>query len=50
MALAGLGLSARKDYGTVPRKFEDRVRPVGHSFAPLIASIRNWGVRHLGAA
>ncbi len=49
-ALADAGLIARKDYGLVPPKVEYRLTEAGTSFAPIIASIREWGERHLGGA
>ena len=47
-ALVGAGLIARKDYGLVPPKVEYRLTEAGESFTPIIASIREWGERHLG--
>jgi DNA-binding HxlR family transcriptional regulator len=47
-ALVAAGLIARKDYGLVPPKVEYRLTQRGESFAPIIASIREWGERHLG--
>jgi DNA-binding HxlR family transcriptional regulator len=47
-ALAASGLIARKDYGVVPPKVEYRLTPMGRSFIPVIAEIRNWGARYLG--
>ena len=49
-ALAAAGLIARKDYGLVPPKVEYRLTERGESFAPIIASIREWGARHLGGS
>ncbi len=49
-ALAASGLIARRDYGVVPPKVEDRLTPMGRSFIRVIAEIRKWGARHLGAA
>ena len=49
-ALAHLGLIARKDFGTVPPKVEYRLTRLGESFIPVIASIRDWGHRHLDNA
>ena len=46
-ALAQLGLIARKDFGTVPPKVEYRLTRTGESFIPVIATIRDWGDRHL---
>jgi DNA-binding HxlR family transcriptional regulator len=46
-ALAQSGLIARKDYGVVPPKVEYRLTPVGRSFIPVVAQIRDWGARHL---
>ena len=47
-ALTETGLIDRKDYGVVPPKVEYRLTEKGRSFVPVIAAIRNWGVRHLG--
>jgi DNA-binding HxlR family transcriptional regulator len=49
-ALAHSGLIDRKDFGTVPPKVEYRLTRKGQSFIPVIAAIRKWGTRHLGAA
>jgi DNA-binding HxlR family transcriptional regulator len=49
-ALVAAGLVARKDYGLVPPKVEYRLTEAGESFTPIIASIRQWGERHLGGA
>jgi DNA-binding HxlR family transcriptional regulator len=49
-ALVAAGLIARKDYGLVPPKVEYRLTEAGESFTPIIASIRQWGERHLGDA
>jgi DNA-binding HxlR family transcriptional regulator len=49
-ALVAAGLIARKDYGLVPPKVEYRLTEAGESFAPIIASIRQWGERHLGGS
>jgi DNA-binding HxlR family transcriptional regulator len=49
-ALTESGLIARKDYGLVPPKVEYRLTDAGESFTPIIASIRQWGERHLGDA
>ena len=49
-ALVAAGLLARKDYGLVPPKVEYRLTELGESFTPIIASIRQWGERHLGDA
>ena len=48
-ARAASGLIARKDYGVVPPKVEYRLTPMGRSFIPVIAEIRDWGARHLSA-
>jgi DNA-binding HxlR family transcriptional regulator len=32
----------------VPPKVEYRLTPVGRSFIPVIAEIRDWGERYLG--
>ena len=49
-ALVAAGLIARKDYGLVPPKVEYRLTEAGETFTPIIASIREWGERHLGDA
>lgn len=49
-ALAAAGLIARKDYRLVPPKVEYRLTEAGESFTPIIATIREWGERHLGQA
>jgi DNA-binding HxlR family transcriptional regulator len=49
-ALTNAGLIARKDYGLVPPKVEYRLTEAGRTFTPIIASIRDWGERHLGDA
>ncbi|HEY6520758.1 MAG TPA: helix-turn-helix domain-containing protein [Roseiarcus sp.] len=49
-ALTDAGLIARKDYGLVPPKVEYRLTEAGKTFTPIIASIREWGERHLGDA
>jgi DNA-binding HxlR family transcriptional regulator len=46
-ALAEAGLIARKDFGVMPPKVEYRLTAKGRSFVPVIASIRDWGHRHL---
>src|SRR5215813_9154277 len=46
-ALTESGLIDRKDYGVVPPKVEYRLTRKGRSFVPVIAAIRNWGLRHL---
>ncbi len=46
-ALTEQGLIDRKDYGVVPPKVEYRLTRKGKSFVPVIASIRDWGARHL---
>jgi DNA-binding HxlR family transcriptional regulator len=48
-ALAATGLIDRRDYGVVPPKVEYRLTAKGRSFVPVIAEIRKWGDRHLGA-
>ncbi len=48
-ALVASGLIARKDYGVVPPKVEYRLTPMGRSFIPVIAEIRDWGARYLSA-
>ena len=47
-ALAESGLIDRKDFGVVPPRVEYRLTRKGRSFVPVIAAIRNWGLRHLG--
>jgi DNA-binding HxlR family transcriptional regulator len=49
-ALAAAGLIARKDYAVVPPKVEYRLTEAGASFAPIIATIREWGERHLSGS
>jgi DNA-binding HxlR family transcriptional regulator len=49
-ALTESGLIDRKDYGLVPPKVEYRLTRKGKSFVPVIATIRNWGTRHLTQA
>jgi DNA-binding HxlR family transcriptional regulator len=49
-ALVAAGLVARKDRGLVPPKVEYRLTEARDSFTPIIASIREWGERHLGEA
>src|ERR1700682_5378356 len=49
-ALTEQGLIDRKDYGVVPPKVEYRLTRKGKSFVPVIASIRDWGTRHLAPA
>ena len=49
-ALTETGLIDRKDFGVVPPKVEYRLTRKGRSFVPVIASIRNWGARHLAQA
>jgi DNA-binding HxlR family transcriptional regulator len=49
-ALTESGLIDRKDYGVVPPKVEYRLTRKGKSFVPVIATIRDWGTRHLGQA
>ena len=46
-ALVQSGLIERKDYGVVPPKVEYRLTRKGRSFIPVIATIRDWGSRHL---
>ena len=46
-ALTESGLIDRKDFGVVPPKVEYSLTRKGKSFVPLIAAIRNWGMRHL---
>jgi DNA-binding HxlR family transcriptional regulator len=49
-ALTGSGLIDRKDFGMVPPKVEYRLTRKGKSFVPVVAAIRNWGMRHLAEA
>ena len=46
-ALTETGLIDRRDYGVVPPKVEYRLTRQGESFVPVIATIRDWGERHL---
>ena len=46
-ALAEMGLICRKDYRVLPPKVEYSLTPMGRSLLPVIASIHDWGVRHL---
>jgi len=46
-ALTAFGLIERKDFGVVPPKVEYKLTRKGQSFIPVIASIRDWGSRHL---
>ena len=46
-ALTENGLIDRRDYGVVPPKVEYRLTRKGKSFVPVIATIRDWGHRHL---
>jgi DNA-binding HxlR family transcriptional regulator len=46
-ALTESGLIDRRDYGVVPPKVEYRLTRKGRSFVPVIATIRDWGHRHL---
>jgi DNA-binding HxlR family transcriptional regulator len=49
-ALTETGLIDRRDYGVVPPKVEYRLTRKGKSFVPGIATIRDWGARHLAQA
>jgi DNA-binding HxlR family transcriptional regulator len=49
-ALASSGMIERKDFGVVPPRVEYRLTRKGRSFVPVVASIRDWGARHLGDA
>jgi DNA-binding HxlR family transcriptional regulator len=49
-ALTESGLIDRRDYGVVPPKVEYRLTRKGRSFVPVIATIRDWGTRHLAQA
>jgi len=46
-ALTEAGLIERIDYGQVPPKVEYNLTRKGKTFVPVIAAIRNWGMRHL---
>jgi DNA-binding HxlR family transcriptional regulator len=48
-ALTESGLIDRKDFGVVPPKVEYRLTRKGRTFVPVIAAIRNWGLRHLAS-
>ena len=41
------GVVARKVYQEVPPKVEYRLTTKGRSFVPVVATIRDWGERHL---
>lgn len=47
--LAEVGLIDRKDYRVMPPKVEYSLTPLGRSFIPVIANIRDWGASNLGA-
>ena len=49
-ALAEVGLVDRRDYRLAPPKVEYSLTSLGESFIPVIANIRDWGSRNLGAA
>ena len=49
-ALTESGLIDRKDYGEVPPKVEYSLTRKGKSCVPVVATIRDWGSRHLAAA
>jgi DNA-binding HxlR family transcriptional regulator len=49
-ALAEAGLVDRHDYRVVPPKVDYRLTRLGESFMPVVANIRDWGARNLGAA
>jgi DNA-binding HxlR family transcriptional regulator len=49
-ALAESGLIDRKDFGVVPPGVEYRLTRKGKSFVPVVAAIRNWGMRHLASS
>jgi DNA-binding HxlR family transcriptional regulator len=49
-ALTEAGMIDRRDYGVVPPKVEYRLTRKGKSTVPVIAAIRNWGMRHLTQA
>jgi DNA-binding HxlR family transcriptional regulator len=46
-ALTESGLIDRKDYGVMPPKVEYSLTRKGKSFVPVVATIRDWGSRHL---
>ncbi len=47
--LAQVGLIDRKDFRVSPPKVEYSLTPLGKSFIPVIANIRDWGASNLGA-
>ena len=49
-ALTESGLIDRRDFGVVPPKVEYRLTGKGRSFVPVIATIKDWGERHLAHA
>jgi DNA-binding HxlR family transcriptional regulator len=49
-ALTESGLIDRRDFGVVPPKVEYRLTRKGKSFVPVIATIKDWGTRHLAQA
>ena len=49
-ALTESGLIDRRDFGVVPPKVEYRLTRKGRSFVPVIATIKDWGSRHLAQA
>jgi DNA-binding HxlR family transcriptional regulator len=48
--LASMGMIARRDYGQVPPRVDYALTEKGRSFLPVVASIHEWGERHLVAA
>ncbi len=49
-ALTENGLIDRKDFGVVPPKVEYRLTRKGRTFVPVVATIKDWGARHLAEA
>jgi DNA-binding HxlR family transcriptional regulator len=49
-ALTESGLIDRKDFGVVPPKVEYRLTRKGRTFVPVVATIKDWGARHLAEA
>ncbi len=49
-ALTESGLIGRKDFGVVPPKVEYRLTRKGRTFVPVVATIKDWGTRHLAEA
>lgn len=49
-ALTESGLIDRRDFGEVPPKVEYRLTRKGKTFVPVVATIKDWGERHLADA